>query len=121
MTKDIIEWERMPSLPGVHLRRTTSLTSSKITSSSGEVLLTRRGKTLTLADGRVLQIDKRFPDRWQVNDSLTGDRVIWICNRHYDRKATGYVIFSKPASSQDFGERNRDLMFPVREAGALMR
>jgi len=123
MTEDNIEWDRIASLPGAHLRRTTSLTSSKITGSSGEVLLTCRGRTLTMADGQVLRVDKRYPDRWEVADSGTGDPVLWICNRHYDRKARGYVIFSGQASSQDFSERNRDLMFPVtgsRRGNAVM-
>ena len=114
MTESNIEWDRMASLPGVHLRRTASLNSSKITGHSGEVLLARRGGTMTLGDGRVLRVDKRYPDRWQVADSGTGDPVLWICNRHYDRKATGYVIFPGQASNQDFSERNRDLMFPVK-------
>jgi len=69
---------------------------------------------MTLADGQVLQVDKRYPDRWQVTDSRTSEPVLWICNRHYDRKPTGYVIFPRQAASQDFGERNRDLMFPVK-------
>jgi hypothetical protein len=114
MTEDNTEWDRIASLPGVHLRRTTSLTSSKITGSSGEVLLTRRGTTMTLADGQVLRVDKRYPDRWRVADSSTGDPLLWICNRHYDRKPTGYVIFPGQANSEDFSERNRDLMFPVK-------
>jgi len=114
MTQDIIEWDQIASLPGVHLRRTRSLTSSGITGSSSEVLLTHRGNTMTLADGQVLRVDKRWPDRWQVVNSGTGDPVVWICSRHYDRKARGYVIFPGHADSQDFRERNRDLMFPVK-------
>ena len=62
----------------------------------------------------MLRVDKRYPDRWQVVEAGTGDPVLWICNRHYDRKATGYVIFPGQAGSQDFSERNRDLMFPVK-------
>ena len=120
VTEDKIAWDRIASMPGVHLRRTTSLTSSKITGSSGEALLTCRGRTITLADGQVLQVDKRYPDRWQVVDSRTGEPVLWICNRHYDRKPTGFVIFGQ---ASDFRERNRDLMFPVegnRRSDAVM-
>lgn len=113
MTEVNIGWDLIGSLPGVHLRRTASLTSSKIAGSSGEVLLTRRGANITLADGQVMRVDKRYPDRWQVVDSLTGDPVLWICNRHFDERATGYVIFPREDSRQDFGERYRDLMFPV--------
>jgi hypothetical protein len=114
MTEDNIGWDQIGSLPGVHLRRASSLTGSKITGSSGEVVLTRRGKTIALADGQVLRVDKRYPDRWQVADSSTGDPVLWICNRHYNRKATGYVIFPAQVGGQDFSERNRDLIFPVK-------
>jgi hypothetical protein len=123
MTEGNVERDQVASQPGVHLRRTTSLTSSKIIGSSDEVLLTHRGGTMTLADGQELRVDKRYPDRWQVNDSRTGDPVLWICNRHYNRKARGYVIFAGQASSQDFSERNRDLMFPVvgsRRGNAVM-
>jgi hypothetical protein len=120
MAEDKIAWDRIASMPGVHLRRTNSLTSSKITGSAGEVLLTCRGRTITLADGQVLQVDKRYPDRWQVVDSRTAEPVLWICNRHYDRKPTGFVIFGQ---ATDFRERNRDLWFPVtgsRRSDAVM-
>jgi hypothetical protein len=117
MTEDL-EWDQFASLPGVHLRRTTSLTGSKITGGSGELLLSRRGRTMTLAGGQVLQIDKRFPDRWQVADSGAASPVLWICNRHFDRQARGYVIFAGQAATQDFSERNRDLGFPVKGSRA---
>ncbi|MGN6678990.1 MAG: hypothetical protein ACTHKL_14595 [Streptosporangiaceae bacterium] len=124
MSEGDTEWVRLASLSGVRLRRTTSLRGSKITGSAGEVLLTRRGRTLTLADGQVLRVDKRYPDRWRVADSSTGDPVLWVCNRHFNRKATGYVIFPGQAGSEDFSERNRDLMFPVkgsRRGNAVMK
>jgi hypothetical protein len=102
MTEDNIEWSQIASLQGVHLRRTTSLTSSKIRGSSGEVLLTCRGSSITLADGQVLRVDKRFPDRWQLIDSRTGDSVMWICNRHYDRKAHGVRHLLGPGQHPGF-------------------
>jgi hypothetical protein len=98
------EWSRVADLPGVRLRRTNSLTDSKITGCSGEVLLTRRGRTMTLADGQMLRLDNQRPPRQQVADSGTGDPVLWIGRCHSYRSADGYILLP--------GQRY--LTFPVR-------
>ena len=87
------EWSQVADLPGRRLRLTDSLTGSKITGPSGEVLLTRRGRTMTFAGGQVLRLDNQRPPQQQVADSVTGDPVLWIARCHSYRCADGRIRF----------------------------
>lgn len=107
------EWSRVADLPGRRLRMKDSLTNSKITGPSGEILLTRRGRNMTLASGQVLRLDNQRPPRQQVADPVTGEPMLWIGRCHSYRGADGYIRFPGQGS----------LMFPVtgtRASNAVM-
>jgi hypothetical protein len=96
------EWRGVGDLPGERLRLTLSLSVwmsgavRRITSSSGEVLLSRRRRrTITLANGQALRLDYSSPwrDELQLTDPLTGGPVLWIRGEHLPRRAGGLVLF----------------------------
>jgi hypothetical protein len=92
-------------LPGVRRRKA----GGKVTDSLGQVLLTHRRSTMTLATGQVLRVNKNvtsvdtLPMDRRVSDVRTGEPVLWIGGRHSDRVPSGRVLFP--------GQRH--LVFPV--------
>jgi len=98
------DWQRVSDLPGMRLIRK----SRKISSTTGEVLLSRRRRTITPASGPEFRLD-RMPWSWsdadvQLSDSMTGEPALWLRACHIDREAGGMVLFP--------GQRY--LTFPVR-------
>jgi DivIVA domain-containing protein len=88
------EWRQVSDLPGVRLRRT----AGKVTVSSGEILLTRRRRTVILATGPVLRLDSQGQPRIlryerQLTDAVTGAPLLWLRGHHSFRRAAGRVLF----------------------------
>ncbi len=106
------------------MRITDSLTDSKITGPSGEVLLMRRGRKMTLAGGRVLRLENQRPPRQQVVDSVTGDPVLWIGRCHSYHSADGSICFPGGQGYLRFpvtGTRaSNAVMTAVNESGSTM-
>jgi hypothetical protein len=79
-------WRGVADPPGVRLRRA----QRKILGSSGEVLLTRRRRELTLANGQVLRIDRRGS---KIDVTVgAGHPILWILGNHKDAMARGMVL-----------------------------
>jgi hypothetical protein len=94
-------WQHVGSLPGARLKVARSKAWRRVytvAGNFGEVLLTRRSATTTLATGQVLRFERN-----QLTDSATGDQVLWIRGINFARIAGGLVLLP--------GQRY--LVFPV--------
>lgn len=87
-------WRLVRDLPGVRRRKA----GGKVADSLGQVLLTHRRRTMTLATGQVLRVDKSVTSvdamlmGRRVTDVGTGEPVLWIGGRHSDRVPSGRVL-----------------------------
>jgi len=117
------DWQRISDVPGVRLIRR----SRKVTSTTGEVLLTRRKRMITLASGPELRLDRMpLPGRdadIQLSDGMTGEPVLWLRGCHFASEAGGQVLFpgrrylTFPVS----GSRPKNtVMTAVSESGSTM-
>jgi hypothetical protein len=97
-------WLLVSDLPGTRLRQVREAAKFKIIDGEGEALLTRRGRTMTLANGQTLAQD---PSGSQIVDAATGDPVLWIKGAHRYQNAAGLVLLPG----------RRWLSFPVVGAG----
>jgi hypothetical protein len=116
------DWQHVSELPGVRVSLTDSKlrTVRQLTGSRGEVLLTRRFGTISLANGQVLRFDRRAQ---QVTDPATGDPVLWIRGSNFNGSAGGHVLLPWqrylvfPVSGTKLGNA---VMTAISESGTAM-